>query len=112
MSIELVPVPQETTVTVRSELHHSCPFVDEGDVGEVEITWTARTSTIELHSLSAYLVQFAHVAVSHEALTARIQADLLAAGVEVQRVRTFWRTAGMAVTVEAESVVLRESVRS
>jgi NADPH-dependent 7-cyano-7-deazaguanine reductase QueF len=99
--LRLVPDTSGALVTVTGQLVHECPHVCEVDAGTVEIVWRCGESTIELHSLAGYLASWQGQQISHEEITAQIGRDLDALdGVDVERVRTRWRTAGFAVTVE------------
>lgn len=90
-----------TEVTVRTVIHHRCPFVDELDIGEVELAWVTDGKTFELHALRDWLYSgFRERRISHEDLTREIDRLLDATdGVTGTRVRTFWSTAGMNVEV-------------
>lgn len=99
--LRLVPDESGALVTARGALVHECPHAPEHDVGLVEVTWRCGESTIELHSLVAYLASWEGQAISHEAITTQIRRDLDELdGVEVVGVVTRWQTAGLAVTVE------------
>lgn len=87
-------------VSITGPLRHQCPHVDEADVGEIDLSWNCDGGTLELHSLAEYLASWADVAISHEALTAQILADLVGLdAIEFVRVTTRWRTAGLDVEV-------------
>jgi NADPH-dependent 7-cyano-7-deazaguanine reductase QueF len=99
--LRLVPDTSEALVTVTGQLVHECPHVPEHDAGTVEIAWRCADMTIELHSLSTYLASWQGETISHEEITAQIARDLDALdGIEVERVRTRWTTAGFAVAVD------------
>lgn len=94
-----VPDISDVVVTVRAELVHRCPHVDEIDHGTIAITWCPEGRTFELHSLADYLSRWKDAALSHEQITDRIRADLsLADCLTVLSVETTWTTAGMEVT--------------
>lgn len=97
----LVPDTSRSTVTVTSPLVHRCPHKDEVDYGRITIEWNCLETTIELHSLAAYLGSWGAARISHEDLTRKIENELDALdGVEILSVRTEWKTAGMDVVVE------------
>lgn len=99
--LRLVPDTSNTLVTVTAQLVHECPHVPEVDAGTVEIAWRCTDMTVELHALAAYLASWQGQAISHEDVTAQIARDLdRLDGIDVERVRTRWSTAGMAVVVE------------
>lgn len=89
-------------VSATSPMTHQCPFADETDHGTAHLSWVARGQTVELHSLQAWLAEFAPVMVSHEALTTQLWVALSGLGLEGVRVTTTWTTAGMDVQVHAE----------
>lgn len=94
----LVPCDVSTPVTITGRLVHECPFKDESDQGEVTITWLPDGHTLELHALREWLDGFARVKVSHEALTAAIEAELDdLPGITDVSVATTWQTAGFRV---------------
>jgi NADPH-dependent 7-cyano-7-deazaguanine reductase QueF len=99
--LRLVPDTSGALVTVTGQLVHECPHVPEVDAGTVEVVWRCADMTVELHALAAYLASWQGQSISHEEITAQIARDLDALdGIEVERVRTRWTTAGFAVVVE------------
>lgn len=103
---QLVPVDAEAvTVTATSPVKHLCPFKNEADEGQVTIIWTCRESTIELHSLAAYLDGFANAYVSHEVLVADIFHELSELhDITVRSVTARFTTAGIDVEISHGSV--------
>lgn len=98
--LRVVPEAAQVRVTATGDLSHLCPHFDEEDHGAVEITWTCRGHSIELHSLKKYLDAFEESSVSHETLTQRIATDLASlTGITDVSVVSRWDTAGFAVTV-------------
>lgn len=84
-------------VTVTGVVRHLCPYVDEVDHGEVELTFhVADGDGPELHSLAHRLRDYEDERISHEAFT-RTLLDVT----DAERVVTRWTTAGLAVTCEA-----------
>ena len=79
-------------ITVRSPLVHVCPFADEIDVGEVEMTFEGDAP--ELYDLRRHLERFATQALTHEAITRQLAEDFPQA-----EIVTTWTTAGMGVEV-------------
>lgn len=91
---------ESATVTATSPVKHLCPFKKETDEGNVTITWVCHTSTIELHSLAAYLDGFAEAYVSHETLVADIFEELSELdGITICSVTARFTTAGIDVEV-------------
>lgn len=98
----VVPEDAPARLTASGPLRHLCPHVEEVDDGTVEIGWTCAGSTLELHSLAAYLDGFAAARISHEHLTRAIQEDLAGLyGIAAVTVTTSWSTAGLGVRVTA-----------
>lgn len=99
--IELVPADSQATVTAGGLVSHLCPFVDEADHGTVTITWRCNTSTVELHSLAAYLGGFTDRRIGHEDLVEEVFQHLrdAAPGVSVRSVTARFTTAGLGVEV-------------
>lgn len=97
--VATVPDASDVTVTVRTSLQHTCPYVDEVDRGHVTITWRVDGETFELHALAGYLQGFKDARLSHEEITERIRFDLTCATelIELVSVETVWETAGMEV---------------
>jgi NADPH-dependent 7-cyano-7-deazaguanine reductase QueF len=97
-------------VCVDTPIVHLCPFVDEVDIGEAEISWMVSGETIELHSLWKYLADFADARIGHEELVDRIVADLstLSPRITDVRARLTFTTAGF--KVEVANAVLRKPV--
>lgn len=88
----------DVVVSIKADLRHLCPHVEEIDYGTVEITWRVDGSTYELHSLAEYLRGFKDSEISHEQITDRIRHDLsVNEGIELVSVETTWGTAGMEV---------------
>lgn len=97
-----VPCDSEVTLSVSWPLTHLCPHIPEVDNGRIDITWTTRGSTLELHALRAWLNGFAADRISHEDITADIHDHLSALpGVADVQVATRWDTAGAEVDVRA-----------
>ena len=85
--------------SAQGVLTHRCPFVDETDVGYVEISWRTGWHTLELHSLAEYLTSYAERRISHEEATQEIHYDLQTLpGIDAVSVTTTWTTGGMEVT--------------
>jgi len=81
-------------VTLVGPAEKRCPYRDEADVGEVEITFDVPEGDApEFHTLAKQLASFADLALSHEAYTRRV---LTLTG--ALTVKSRWTTAGMAVT--------------
>jgi NADPH-dependent 7-cyano-7-deazaguanine reductase QueF len=100
--LAVVNEPADVDVCVTAQLVHRCPHVPEVDAGEVRIGWRCAGKTVELHSLAGYLASWEAQAVSHEEVTEQIRAELAALeGIQNVSVSSDWRTAGMAVTVQA-----------
>lgn len=98
MSGFTVPVESTTRMTVTSPIQHLCPFVTEVDNGNVTVSWDANGWTFELHKLRAYFDTFHDREISHEELTAEVQAELSGHhGIGNVTVSSAWSTAGMAV---------------
>jgi NADPH-dependent 7-cyano-7-deazaguanine reductase QueF len=115
MSIEVIACDNNVTVRVVTQLTHKCPYRDEIDEGQADISWTVDGRTFELHSLAAYLATWKDSEVSHEQITDRIAHDLSTVeGVSDVRVATDWTTAGMRVTCQrgAGGDLLRKPVQS
>lgn len=99
--LRVVPDTSNVLVTVTGQLVHECPHVPEVDAGTVEVAWRCLEMTIELRSLAAYLASWQGQPISHEEITAQIARDLdKLDGIEVERIRTRWATAGFAVVAE------------
>lgn len=96
--IEVVKVESNARVCVGGTIRHLCPFVPETDTGLFEVTWLTDAETLELHSLAAYVTEWADVVISHEDLTTRMFKELSEL-VPVMTVETTWTTAGQTVTV-------------
>lgn len=102
----LAPCDVVTPMSVTGRLVHECPFEDESDQGQVTITWLPAGQTLELHALRDWLDGFAREKVSHEDLTAGIEAELDdLEGITDVTVSTTWQTAGFHVS--AGNAVLR-----
>lgn len=88
--------------TWAGPLVHLCPFADEVDSGNVEISWTTAGATVELHALAAWLETFADRRMLHEDITEEIRAKL-AACPRLDRIEviTRWETAGGRVVVRS-----------
>lgn len=112
--MNLQPVPTAAggvVATAAAPLAHRCPFVDEADLGAVELRWRIRTHTLELHALRLFLDAFAPVTISHEALTLGIATTLAQVdGLDLLTVTTRWRTAGIDVACEVDGALLRQPV--
>jgi len=104
--VELVPADSQATVTAGGLINHLCPHVDEADHGFITISWRCGTSTIELHSLAAYLEGFADRRISHEDLVEEIFQDLhdAAPAIAVVSVTARFTTAGLGVEVSRGAV--------
>lgn len=88
----------DVTVSVKADLQHLCPHVEEIDFGTVTITWRVNGQTYEMHSLAEYLRGFKDSRLSHEQITDCIRHDLSTVdGIELVSVETTWDTAGMEV---------------
>jgi len=95
-----VPCDNHVTVTASGPISHLCPYKDETDNGRIEITWTVKGQTFELHALADYIAGWSGARMSHEQVTDRIRHDLSAtADVADVQVKTTWNTAGLAVSV-------------
>ena len=100
MTILAVPAASTGLVTASRWVRHLCPHVPEVDEGRVAITWRCDGDTIELHSLSAYLDEWAACRISHEEIVARIASDIARSGrVTDVRVVGSFNTAGIEVEV-------------
>lgn len=100
--IQVVPCASVVDVQAQSHIVHLCPFKNEVDEGEVEVSWTtAGGMTLELHSLAAYLRGFEGTLISHEDLVEKIRYDLSELPVWNVSVRGMFNTAHMAVVVAA-----------
>jgi NADPH-dependent 7-cyano-7-deazaguanine reductase QueF len=100
MNPDIVPDNSGTRVVVTRPLRHLCPHSAETDDGQVQIAWTCAGSTIELHSLAAYLNTFADKRISHETLTRAMRNNLSdLPGITDVNVATTWTTAGLAIQV-------------
>lgn len=98
-AVKTVPIEAAVNMQATAPLQHMCPFVHEVDSGTVTVTWEAAGWTFELHSLRAYLNTFTDREISHEELTAEIQAELSGAyGINTVTVNSSWHTAGMEIT--------------
>jgi len=94
----VVPSPGVVDMVVEGRIRHLCPFVDEVDHGTVRVEWVTDGSTIELHSLRAYLAGWSEEKISHEQITQKIRQDLEALpGLTITVVSTTWDTAGFRV---------------
>jgi len=90
----------DVTVVITSPITHRCPYADETDHGHIDLTWRCAGRTLELHSLRAWLDEWAVSVISHENLTDVILHILgTIEGIEDVTVTTRWATAGMNVTV-------------
>lgn len=100
--------PEPVTLTATAPLRHLCPFKDEVDEGTVTSGWSTCGSTLELHSLAAYLTSWAEQTISHEELTDAIRRDLESVpGIYAPTVETRWTTAGMGVTCSTSQTPAR-----
>jgi NADPH-dependent 7-cyano-7-deazaguanine reductase QueF len=100
-----VPCTSRVTVTATFPLTHRCPYRAETDEGHAEITWSIEGRTLELHTLAAWLDQYADQAISHEDLTEEISERLAALpGIFNVRAVTRWTTAGAQVVVTARAL--------
>jgi hypothetical protein len=97
--IKLVDARPGITCAIQGRISHRCPVADEVDKGRVEIVWETTESTLELHSLRAYLASWADRATTHEDLCAQIADHITGAGVSLSRVTYFGVTAGLSVIV-------------
>lgn len=82
---------------VSAEIIKRCPYVDEIDLGTVEIAFDGPAR--ELHGLAAHLASYRDVAISHEDFTRAI-AD---ANPAARCVTTRWRTAGLSIECEVHA---------
>jgi NADPH-dependent 7-cyano-7-deazaguanine reductase QueF len=89
-------------VTVRRLFVHRCPFVDEIDQGEIEISWDG--SAVELHELGDYLDTWATVPISHEAVAEAVRLAVLERGGENVEVIGRFTTANFGVVVLSRAV--------
>jgi NADPH-dependent 7-cyano-7-deazaguanine reductase QueF len=114
--IETVECDNDVTVSVSGELTHKCPYRDEIDHGQADITWTIAGRTLELHSLAEYLTGWQNAQLSHEQVTDRIRHDLSAIdGITDVQVSTSWNTSGLRVSVMSGGgmrALLRQPVRA
>jgi NADPH-dependent 7-cyano-7-deazaguanine reductase QueF len=87
-------------IIISGPITHLCPYVEEVDVGTVEISchWSPGLTELELGDLSRQLQAYHDTYISHEALTQEI-ADELAD--HHPTVVTRWNTAGLAVECRA-----------
>lgn len=93
-----VPIEAHVRLSAKASIRHLCPFVQEVDNGTLTVAWDADGWTLELHALHAYLGTFAEREISHEELTAEVQAELSSHhGINNVSVTSSWRTAGMEV---------------
>lgn len=105
VSARTVPVEATVRMSATSPIQHMCPFVQEVDNGTITVSWDTDGWTLELHSLRAYLNTFQGREISHEELTAEIEAELSGfVGIAAVTVTTTWRTAGMEVVVTTSEV--------
>lgn len=111
--MELVPVDSQATVTTGGLVNHLCPHVDEADHGFITISWRCGTSTIELHSLAAYLKGFDDRRISHEDLVEEIFQHLrdAAPGIAVVSVAARFTTASLGVEIRRDSSVHVDAVK-
>lgn len=99
IAVKTVPIEAVVNMQATADIQHMCPFVQEVDNGAVTVTWEAAGWTFELHALRAYLNTFTGREISHEELTAEIQAELSGAhGINAVTVHSSWHTAGMGIT--------------
>lgn len=100
MSLRLVDSPAGLVCTARTTVRHTCPFVDEIDIGQMVIEWVTGTKTIELHSLSSWLDTWTTERVSHEEMCSQVMLALrMLGGIGVRRVEYHAETAGIDITV-------------
>jgi NADPH-dependent 7-cyano-7-deazaguanine reductase QueF len=99
--IELVPTDAPVTIVATAPVHHLCPFVNEADHGRVTAVWTCNGSTVELHSLAAYLDGFTERSISHEDLVDEVFERLgeAAPDITVASVTARFTTAGITVEI-------------
>lgn len=95
----LVDVRSPALMRITTDAVHQCPFKNETDEGELEVTYAAGDQSIELHSLKAWLDTLDEWEVSHEAYTHHVRDTLETVGVKVLTCVTRWTTAGMKVEV-------------
>lgn len=96
-----VPAPgADVLVVTTAPLVHLCPHVDEVDTGQARLSWVTEGSTIELHSLAAYLESWADERIGHEELTETIASALrVLEGISSPRARLTYTTAGILTEV-------------
>lgn len=100
-----VPSLPGVHVQVTAAVRHLCPFKQEIDDGRVTVSWRTDHATVELHSLRAFLGDFAESAISHEDLVSELWAALNAlAGIRRVLVVATWKTAGMDVTCSTSPI--------
>lgn len=96
--VRTVPIEAHVRLSATANIQHMCPFVQEVDNGTLSATWDADGWTLELHAFRAYLGTFADREISHEELTAEVQAELSGHhGISSVTVTSLWRTAGMEI---------------
>lgn len=66
------------TIVLRGRVMKKCPFVDELDIGWVEVRYRAYSRLLEIHSFARYLRSLAQHELSHEDLAALIREDVQA----------------------------------
>lgn len=83
-------------VTITAPVTHRCPFRDERDYGEVEITYDTATAldAVEWHALRSFLDSFSGVPVTNEGFHQAIEDEYPFADVV-----SSWRVANMAVVL-------------
>lgn len=107
---EVVPTDAEVAASATATIWHQCPFVDETDRGTVTIGWTCYGSTIELHSLAAYLKTFTDRRISHEDLVAEIADTLRGCSPDISGITVTGRFSTAGLTVEITNVVPRDAI--
>lgn len=87
-------------VTLIAQLRHLCPFIDEVDDGEIQVTYEQEPTgpLLELHDLRAIFDTYEDTKISHEELTAEVAFRLVG---RAETVTTRWRTADIDVQIEA-----------
>ena len=101
------PIEAAVRMETTASIQHMCPFVHEVDNGTITVAWETDGWTFELHSLRAYLNSFQDREISHEDLTAEVEAELSGHyGIEAVSVSTTWRTAGMEVLCSTSPILV------
>lgn len=97
--LEVISCEAVADVHVILPVRKECPVKNEADFGTVDVWFTTRTQTIELHSLRNYIESYQGIPITHEDFARQVYRDIVSTGVDEVSVSASWRMDGLQAIV-------------